>query len=45
MVDDTLPEYVKEFNEIAAFLHIDSDLYSSARSVFQWLDKKIVFGL
>ena len=40
--DDTLPAFVKEFNEEAAFLHIDSDLYSSAKSIFQWLDKRIV---
>ncbi len=42
--DDTLPVFIKEFNEKAAFLHIDSDLYSSARSVLQWLDDRIVEG-
>jgi predicted O-methyltransferase YrrM len=42
--DDTLPVFVKEFNEELAFLHIDSDLYSSAKSIFQWLDKRIVEG-
>lgn len=42
--DDTLPSFVKEYNEEVAFLHIDSDLYSSAKSVFKWLDKRIVEG-
>lgn len=42
--DDTLPGFVKEFTEKAAFLHIDSDLYSSARSVLKWLDERIVGG-
>lgn len=42
--DDTLPVFVKEFTEKAAFLHIDSDLYSSATSVLKWLDERIVGG-
>lgn len=42
--DETLPTFVKEFTEEVAFLHIDSDLYSSAKSVFQWLDNRIVEG-
>jgi len=42
--DDTLPAFIKEFNEKVAFLHIDSDLYSSAKSILQWLDERIVEG-
>ena len=42
--DDTLPVFIKEFKERAAFLHIDSDLYSSARSILHWLDERIVEG-
>jgi len=42
--DDTLPVFVKEFNEELAFLHIDSDLYSSAKSIFHWLNTRIVEG-
>jgi len=28
--------------EKAAFLHIDSDLYSSAKTILHWLDERIV---
>jgi Methyltransferase domain len=40
--EDTLPLFIKEYKENGAFIHIDSDLYSSARSVFHWLDERIV---
>lgn len=42
--DDTLPQFVKENNENISFLHIDCDLYSSTKTIFKWLDKRIVEG-
>ena len=32
--DVTLPDFVKNHNEKIAFLHIDSDIYSSAKTIF-----------
>ncbi len=40
--EDTLPEFMKKYKANAAFLHIDSDLYSSARTILHWLDERIV---
>ena len=37
---DTLPNFNKDIN----ILHIDCDLYSSTKTVFKWLDKRIVEG-
>lgn len=42
--DDTLPLFVKENNEKVAFLHIDCDLYSSTKTIFKFLDDRIVEG-
>lgn len=42
--NDSLPLFVKEYDDKAAFLHIDSDLYSSAKTIFQYLDERIVEG-
>lgn len=39
--DKTLPEFIKENKKEYSFIHIDSDLYSSAQVIFKYLDKKI----
>ena len=44
LFDDTLPQFVIENDENISFLHIDCDLYSSTKSVFNLLNKKIVEG-
>jgi hypothetical protein len=42
---DTLPKYMQEHgNEIIEFLHVDGDLYSSAKEVLFTLNKNIVAG-
>ncbi len=41
---DTLPTFVAEHNEAAAFLHIDSDLYSSCNTILFNFRDKIVDG-
>lgn len=42
--DDTLPEFLKKTDEKIAFLHIDSDLYSSCKTIFTLLEDRIVDG-
>lgn len=42
--DDTLPEFVKNYNEKISFLHVDCDLYSSTKTIFKWLDNQITEG-
>jgi hypothetical protein len=42
--DETLPAFVNEFTDDVAFLHIDSDLYSSARTVLTELKDRIKAG-
>jgi len=42
--EDTLPDFVKEHKEPLAFLHVDSDLYSSAKTIFRHLKDRIVKG-
>ena len=42
--DETLPNFVKEHSEPCAFIHIDCDLYSSTKTVFNELKNKIVNG-
>ena len=39
---DTIPQYIKEHQEQIAFLHIDSDLYSSAIDILYGLNEYIV---
>jgi hypothetical protein len=39
---DTLPGWLEDNPGLAAFIHIDSDLYESARCVFEHLHKRIV---
>lgn len=42
--DDVLPEFLKHHVGPAAFLHIDCDVYKSAKTVFNCLGEKIVSG-
>ncbi len=44
LFDDSLPRFLAEHSEPVAFVHIDSDLYSSAVSVFTHLAPRIVAG-
>lgn len=39
--DETLPAFVKEHNEPIGFIHMDCDLYSSARTIFELLQNRI----
>ncbi len=42
--DATLPQWIKEHPENIAFLHVDCDLYSSTKTIFNLLNKQIVKG-
>ncbi|MDD3618967.1 MAG: macrocin O-methyltransferase [Desulfobulbaceae bacterium] len=42
--EDTLPKFLEAHDEPAAFLHVDSDLYSSARTILTALQPRIVSG-
>jgi hypothetical protein len=42
--NETLPGFVANLNECVAFLHIDCDLYSSTKTVFEYLGDKIKPG-
>jgi hypothetical protein len=42
--EETLPVFVSDFSDDVAFLHIDSDLYSSARIVLKLLKDQIKAG-
>lgn len=42
--EETLPKFIQQHSEPVAFLHIDSDLYSSAKTVLSLLQKQIVPG-
>ncbi len=42
--DNTLPEFLKIHTGIVTFLHIDSDLYSSAKTILTLLADRIVTG-
>ncbi|MEX0742160.1 MAG: class I SAM-dependent methyltransferase, partial [Phycisphaeraceae bacterium] len=39
--DETLPAFVAEHRQRCSFVHVDSDIYSSARTVFQTLSEQI----
>ena len=41
---DTIPEFLKDYDKACAFLHIDCDIYSSTKDVFDSLGDKIVEG-
>jgi hypothetical protein len=40
--EDTLPSFADEHKEQIAFIHIDSDLYSSCKTIFEYLGNQIV---
>ncbi len=42
--DETLPEFVKKHLENCAYIHIDCDLYSSTKTIFEFLEDKFVEG-
>lgn len=42
--DETLPKFLESHSDNAAFIHIDSDLYSSARTILELLRPRIVPG-
>ena len=44
LFNDTLPNFGKEHTEVASFIHIDSDIYSSAKTIFRELKDRIVPG-
>lgn len=41
---DTLPGFMEEHKEVCSFVHIDCDLYSSTKDVFQALEGRIIPG-
>ena len=41
LFDGTFPKFIKDHNEKIGFLHIDCDLYSSTKTIFEILEKKI----
>ena len=44
LFEDTIPKWIEDCPGMIAFLHIDSDLYSSCVTVLELLDKQIVPG-
>jgi hypothetical protein len=38
---NTLPEFIKEHDESVGFLHVDCDLYSSTKTIFEFLESRI----
>ena len=42
--DKTLPAFIAKHDEKCAFVHIDSDIYSSAKTVFDVLEERITHG-
>jgi hypothetical protein len=44
LFQDTLPGFLQKQEGNVAFLHVDSDLYSSAKTIFDSLDHRIVKG-
>lgn len=42
--EDSLPPFLETNNEAASFLHIDSDLYSSAKTVLSLMKDRIIPG-
>jgi hypothetical protein len=42
--DATLPQFVTEHTEPISFLHVDCDLYSSTKTVFDHLGKQLISG-
>ena len=44
MIEDTLPVFLKDHQETAAFIHIDTDIYSSAVTILNNLKTRIKKG-
>lgn len=42
--NETIPIFVKEMKKNVAFIHIDSDLYSSCTTILSYLKEKIIPG-
>ena len=42
--NETLPEFVKAHPEACTFIHVDCDLYSSTKTIFDNLKNQIVSG-
>ena len=42
--DKTLPDFLEKHHEKCAFIHIDCDLYSSVKQVFDQLGNRITCG-
>ena len=42
--NETLPDFVKAHSEPCAFIHVDCDLYSSTKTIFDNLKNQIVSG-
>jgi hypothetical protein len=42
--EHTLPQFIQDHSEIITLLHIDCDLYSSTKTVFEYLGNRIVRG-
>ena len=44
LFNETLPGFLKQHDGLIGFLHIDSDLYSSANTVFNFLETRLKAG-
>jgi hypothetical protein len=42
--EETLPSFVKAHPEPVSFLHVDCDVYSSTKTIFHYLEKRILSG-
>jgi predicted O-methyltransferase YrrM len=42
--EDTLPTFISQHRVPIAFVHIDSDIYESAKSIFKYLKDQIITG-
>ena len=42
--DETVPDFAETHKEAIAFMHVDSDIYSSAKTIFTHLGDRIVPG-
>lgn len=42
--NETLPAFIKEHSEPCAFIHVDCDLYSSTKTIFDNLKNQICTG-
>ena len=44
LFNESLPDFLKNHNGLVGFLHIDSDLYSSAKTIFELLEPRLKPG-